>query len=437
MTTLSDQKTAPLFTRYQVFMIAIMSLLQFTIILDFMVLSPLGAILMPTLHITTSQFGWVVSAYAFSAGASGLLAAGFADKFDRKKLLLFFYAGFVLGTFLCGIAPDYPFLLAARIVTGIFGGVIGSISFAIITDLFKMEVRGRVMGFVQMSFAASQVLGLPVGLYLANLWGWHAPFLMIVAVCTLGGVAIIVYMRPVDAHLKIQTERNAFQHLIKTVSEWTYLKAFAATTLLATGGFMLMPFGSAFGINNLGLTMEQLPMLYMITGLFAIITGPFAGKMSDKFGKYRVFVIGTVLASIMVAVYCNLDVTPIWVIIMINVLLFTGITARMISSSALLTAIPEPQDRGAFMGINSSVQQIAGGVAAAIAGVIVIQSPSGKLERYPLLGYVVIGSMIVTVILMYFLNQYVAQKALTKKADNISMAPRPHSQEAVVDAVGG
>src|SRR6202008_2007001 len=130
----------PTFTKYQIFIIAIAALLQFTIILDFMVLSPLGAILLKELHITTAQFGLVVSVYAFSAGASGLLAAGFADKFDRKKLLMFFYSGFLLGTFLCAIAPTYEFLLGARIVTGIFGGVVGSIGFAIITDLFKMEV---------------------------------------------------------------------------------------------------------------------------------------------------------------------------------------------------------------------------------------------------------------------------------------------------------
>src|SRR5450432_321915 len=140
------------FTSYQVFIIAIIAILQFTIILDFMVLSPLGAILLPAFHITTRQFGLLVSAYAFSAGASGLLAAGFADKFDRKKILLFFYTGFMAGTFLCAIASNYHFLLIARIVTGVFGGVIGSISLAIVTDLFKMEVRGRVMGFVQTSF---------------------------------------------------------------------------------------------------------------------------------------------------------------------------------------------------------------------------------------------------------------------------------------------
>src|SRR5262245_61791248 len=164
------------FTPYQKFVIAILAFLQFTIILDFMIVSPLGALLLPQLHITTRQFGLVVSVYALSAGVAGLLAAGFADKFDRKRLLLFFYAGFLLGTLLCGVAGNYTFLLVARIVTGVFGGVIGSIVMAIIADLFPFEVRGRVMGTVQTAFAASQVLGLPLGVFLSNHWGWHAPF---------------------------------------------------------------------------------------------------------------------------------------------------------------------------------------------------------------------------------------------------------------------
>ncbi len=398
------------FTRYDIFIIAILAILQFTIVLDFMVLSPLGAQLLVELNITTVQFGWVVSAYAFSAGASGLLAAGFADKFDRKKLLLFFYVGFVVGTFLCGIAPDYNFLLMARIVTGIFGGVIGSVSFAIITDLFKMEVRGRVMGFVQMAFAASQVMGLPVGLYFANKWGWHSPFIMIVGISIIIGIAIIVYMKPINEHLKIKSDRNALQHLGKTISNTTYLKAFAATILLATGGFMLMPFGSAFSINNLGITMEQLPLLYMITGIFSIGIGPLAGKLSDKIGKYKMFVVGSVISIVMVVIYCNLSITPLWIVILINVVLFAGIMARIIPSTALLTAIPDPQDRGAFMGINSSIQQISGGVAAAAAGLIVVQTESGRLERYDILGYVVVGAMLITMVMIYGLNQLVIKK---------------------------
>ena len=402
-----NQPKEKIFSSYQVFVIAILSILQFCIILDFMVLSPLGAILLPQLKITTAQFGWVVSAYAFSAGASGILAAGFADKFDRKKMLLFFYSGFLIGTVFCAIAPNYSSLLAARIVTGIFGGVIGSVSFAIITDLFKFETRGRVMGFVQMSFAASQVLGLPIGLVLANQFDWHAPFWMIAIFGVAVGVLIFIYMKPVDAHLKLKSERNAFEHLIKTFSIPDYLKAFFCTSLLATGGFMLMPFGSAFSTNNLGLTLEQLPLVYGITGVFSIATGPLIGKLSDKVGKFKVFVWGSLVAIITVAIYTPLGVTPLWVLIAISVVMFTGVSSRMISSSALVSAIPAAQDRGAFMSINASVQQISGGIASAIAGMIVIQQPNGLLDGYVLLGYVVIGSMIITIAMMYWIDRHV------------------------------
>ncbi|WP_339791788.1 MFS transporter [uncultured Imperialibacter sp.] len=398
------------FTRYETFIIAILAIIQFTVILDFMVLSPLGAMLLVELDITTSQFGLVVSAYAFSAGISGLLAAGFADKFDRKKLLLFFYSGFTIGTLLCGVAPNYHFLLAARIVTGIFGGVLGSVVFAIITDLFKLEVRGRVMGFVQMAFASSQVLGLPVGLYVANLWGWHSPFILIVGLAVGTATVIIFFMKPIDEHLKLQTPGNPFKKLYKTVSQPIYLKAFGATALLATGGFMLMPFGSTFGVNNLGITLEQLPLVYMLTGISTIMVGPLAGKLSDLYGKYKIFTIGTFIGIATILIYCNLGITPLWVVIIINIVIFIGITARMISASALMTAVPEPKERGAFMGVNSSIQQISGGFASALAGIIVIQTPAGPLERYDLLGYVVTGTMLVTILMMSVINKIVKEK---------------------------
>jgi multidrug resistance protein len=396
-----------LFTGYQIFIIAILSILQFTVILDFMVLSPLGAMLLPKLKITTAQFGLVVSGYAFSAGIAGILAAGFADKFDRKKLLIFFYIGFLVGTFLCAIANSYEFLLMARIFTGIFGGVIGSVGFAIISDLFAFEVRGRVMGFVQMSFAASQILGLPIGLLLANKFGWHSPFWMIVIFGMVVGIVIVVYMKPVTDHLKIHNTQNAVQHLIKTFSVPDYVKAYLSTILLATGGFMLMPFGSAFSTNNLGLTMDQLPMVYLVVGIFSIATGPLIGSLSDRVGKFKVFAVGTLLSCLMVAIYTPMGITPVWVVIAISVLMFAGITCRMITSSALMSAVPEPQDRGAFMSINASVQQISGGIASAIAGLIVYQAPNGMLQRYDILGYVVIGTMFITIATTYWIDRHV------------------------------
>lgn len=405
-------KKEKVFTPYQAFVVAVLAFLQFTIILDFMVLSPLGAILMPTLKITTSQFGFVVSAYAFSAGASGLLAAGFADKYDRKKFLLFFYTGFLIGTMLCAMAPTYHLLLIARIVTGIFGGVIGSVSFAIITDLFPIEKRGRVMGFVQMAFGASQILGLPIGLYLANKMGWHSPFWMIVVIGALVGIVIFIKLKPVNEHLKIQEKKNAIQHLGKTLSTPLYIRGFLSTVLLATGGFMMMPFGSAFGTNNLGLTLDQLPVLYMVTGIFSIIFGPLIGKFSDRVGKFRMFAVGTIIAIIMSLIYTNLGITPLWIIMVLNILLFLGINARMISASALTSAIPSPQDRGAYMSINSSIQQISGGVASFVAGLIVVQTPSGLLERYDILGYVVVVSMVVAAIMIWWLDKHLRMKKM-------------------------
>ena len=413
-----------LFTRYETLVIAIVALVQFTIIVDFMVLSPLGVILMPELHITPQQFGMVVSAYAVSAGISGLFAAGFADKFDRKKMMLFFYIGFVIGTLLCGLASSYQFLLIARIVTGIFGGVVGSIGYAIVTDMFKPEVRGRVMGFVQMAFAGSQVLGLPIAIFLAPRLGWHSVFIMIVGAGVLITALIAFGLKPVDGHLKLKNDRNAFTHLWKTLTNGSYFRGFAATILLATGGFMLMPFGSTFSQFNLGIDQKMLWVIYLVTGIFSMATGPFIGKISDKVGKYPVFCFGSILSSIVVIIYCNLGFTPLWGVIVISVVMFTGISSRLISSSALMTAIPSPSDRGAFMSINSSTQYLAGGFATFIAGLIIVQpTETSPLQNFDILGYVVVGSMVITMIMMYFIDRYVT----TKTKAQTQQQPQPQA----------
>src|SRR3954464_12251413 len=306
------------FTGYQKVLIGMLAFLQFAVILDFMLMSPLGALIMPALSITPVQFGLVVSAYAFSAGAAGLLTAGFADRFDRKKILLFFYTGFIAGTLWCGLAQSFESLLAARIVTGLFGGVIGSVVLAIATDLFPLQMRGRVMGFIQTAFAASQVLGIPFGIYLSNRWNWHVPFLALAALGVLGGLLVAWQMKPVADHLKVPQERSAFAHLFHTVVEPRYLLAFVTVTFLATGGFMLMPFSSAFTVSNLGISLASLPTIYLVTGLATIFVGPIVGRAADAFGKLRVFFMGTVLTIIMVLIYTHLGPTTLPVVIAVN-----------------------------------------------------------------------------------------------------------------------
>jgi predicted MFS family arabinose efflux permease len=399
------------FSGYQKLIVAMIAFLQFTIILDFMILSPLGAIIIPTLKITPAQFGLLVSTYAFSAGLSGLLASGFTDRFDRKKLLLFFYVGFVLGTLLCALARSYHFLLFARMITGLFGGVIGSVILAITTDLFDFRLRGRVMGIVQTAFASSQIIGIPLGLYLSNHWGWNAPFLLIVAASLAVGVVIVLKMQPVDAHLKSRVDRSALHHFVHTISTPRYLQGFATTGLLTVGGFMLMPFMSPFTVHNLGIAIDRLPLIYMVTGVAAMIAGPIIGRASDAFGKFVVFSFGCAVAIVMVIIYTHLGITPLSIVMLVNVVLFIGVSSRMISSTALVSAIPNLQDRGSYMAISASIQQFSGGIAAAVGGLIVTLTPSGSLEHFDVLGYVLVATTLISLAMMYLISRRVEAPA--------------------------
>ena len=393
------------FTSYQKIIIFLLAILQFTIVLDFMILAPLGDILMKSMNMSTKQFGTVVSAYAISACISGIFAAGFADKFDRKKLLLFFYAGFILGTYFCAISYNYETLFIARIITGLFGGVIGSISMAIITDIFTINQRGKVMGFVQMAFGGSQILGIPIGLVLANYWSWHATFYMVLILAFILGIALVIKLKPLTEHLKLINNKNALQHLLQTIKKKDYRIGFLATALLSMGGFMIMPFSTAFIVNNIHIAQSQVAIIFFFTGIFSIIIMPIVGKLSDKFDKLMIFGIGTIIAIVMVVIYTHLSPVPIWLVIIVNIVLFIGIMSRMVPATALNSAVPDAYDRGAYMSINSSLQQFAGGIAALFSGLVVVQkSKNSPIENFDILGYVMVVLMLMCFYFVYKVN---------------------------------
>ena len=398
------------FSGYQKFVIGVLAFLQFTIIVDFMIISPLGAIIIPALHISPRQFGWAVSSYAFSAAIAGILAAGFADRFDRKQLLLFFYSGFIVGTALCALAPSYILLVLARVVTGFFGGVIGSVVMAIATDLFPLEMRGRVMGFVQTAFAAAQVLGLPVGLYFASYWNWRFPFIAIISIAAPASFVILLFMKPVAAHLMLKQEHSPWRHLARTILERKYAPGFLVTTLVAAGGYMLMPFGSTFIVYNIGISGNNLPVIYMASGLCTIILGPIIGKASDRFGKFQTFFFGTIVTLIMVAIWTNLGPLPLVALMFINLMWYVGIFSCMIPSQALISAIPEITKRGSFNAISASLQQFSGGFASMIAGMIIVQSSTGQLQHFNWLGYIVMSTALLALLLMYFVHTAVPEQ---------------------------
>ncbi|MET0382652.1 MAG: MFS transporter [Burkholderiaceae bacterium] len=399
------------FSRYQKTVVGMLAFLQFAVILDFMLMSPLGAVIMPALAIGPSQFGLVVSAYAFSAGVSGLLTAGFADRFDRKRLLLFFYAGFVLGTLWCGLAQNFESLLAARVVTGLFGGVIGSVVLAIATDLFPPQMRGRVMGFIQTAFAASQVVGIPAGLYLSNRWSWHVPFIAMAGLGIAGGLVIAWRMEPVAGHLGKPQEHSPWMHLVHTVTEPRYLLPFLTTALLTTGGYMLMPFSSAYAVNNLGIALHDLPTVYLVTGACTIFFGPMIGKAADAFGKVRVFLFGTLVSGATVLVYTRLGPITLPALIVVNAIMFVGIFSRMIPFQALVSSVPTPTQRGAFSAIGASIQQLSGGLASVAAGHVVALGGDGKLRRFDVVGDIVITTSVLATALVWLIQRDLRRRA--------------------------
>lgn len=398
------------FTSYQIIVILILALTQFSVVLDFMVMSPLGDLLIKDLKITPAQFGVVVSSYALSAGLSGFLTASFADKFDRKKLLLFFYGGFIIGTLFCGLANSYWLLVFARIFTGIFGGVISSISLAIVADLFDFNHRGRVMSFLQMGFGMSQILGIPISLYLAKVWHWQAPFYLIVILASIIFFVALFVLKPVNAHLKLQRE-NALKHLWQTISNREYRIGYIATAFMSLGGYLMMPWGSTYSVNNIGISQADLPLMFMIVGLATFAIMPVVGILSDKLNKFTIFTGASVLMVITVLIYTQLPKVSLFLLILVNVFMMMGIMARMVPSQALAASIPAMKDRGAFMSINSSLQQMAGGVAALIGGWIVQQkTQSSPLENFDNLGYLVVAVILINILLTYRVYSFVSKR---------------------------
>jgi predicted MFS family arabinose efflux permease len=279
---------------------------------------------------------------------------------------------------------------------------------AIVADLFLPQQRGRVMGFLQMGFGSSQVLGIPISLYLANSFGWQSPFLMIVGLATLIWLIIIIKMKPITQHLEVKNDRNALHHLLHTIAQKDYRIGFMSTALLSLGGFMMMPWGSAFAINNLHVTPDQLPILFMIAGIATLIIMPIIGKLSDKMDKFNLFAIASVWMICVVLVYTRLTPVPFWFVIIMNVLMMIGIMSRMVPSMALASSLPKMQDRGAFMSINSSLQQIAGGVAAAIGGMVVVQKDkTSPLEHYDTLGILITIILLFAIYMVYRVSKIV------------------------------
>jgi predicted MFS family arabinose efflux permease len=385
--------------RKETLVLVTLTAIQFTNILDFVIMMPLGPQLMRLFGISPQEFGLVVSAYTFTAGITGFLASFFLDRFDRKRSLLVLYGGFAVGTFLCSVAPTFYFLLGARIVAGAFGGVLGAVVMTIVSDIIPYERRGAAMGMVMSSFSLAQVAGVPIGLFLANKFSWHAPFVV------LAGVALVLLvlgskiLPEIRTHLNSPKTEQAWRTVLSIFSETSTLRALAFMSTLVFAGFSIIPYISPYFVRNVGVAESDLPYIYFSGGLATLVSSRVIGKLADKYGKLPVFTVVASLSVFPILVLTHLPQSTLSVAIVTTVFFMVLVSGRVVPSMAMVSASVQPQRRGTFLSINSSITQLAAGASTFIAGFMIGKSQTGALANYGLVGYLSFATTIVCIAL--------------------------------------
>jgi len=386
-------------------MIGILVAIQFTHIVDFVVLMPLGPKLFREFNINTTQFGLLVSAYTFSAAVSGLLASLFLDKLDRKKALLLLFTGFAISTLMCALSGDYWPLLTARIMAGAFGGILTALSLSIIGDYVPIQRRGQAMGAVMSAFSIASVIGVPTGLWLAEKFDWHAPFFLLSITSVPLMIIAAIKLPNMNLHLQ-EVPTPAWPRIVTILKMKGPQHAFLLMSVMMIAGFSIIPFISPFLVSNAEMNESDLSWLYLTGGIFTFGASIIAGKLSDKFGPMQVFRIAAVISIIPILILTSFKVVPLYVILIVTTLFMIFLSARLVPVISMVTGTVPPTQRGTFMSLLSSIQQMASGLAAYIAGLIITETPSGKILHYEYVGYMASAATILAVYLGYKLRPF-------------------------------
>jgi predicted MFS family arabinose efflux permease len=390
-------------------LLLVLATVQFTHLLDFVIMMPLGPKLQADLKISPedfpSKFGAIVSAYGFSAGIMGLLAARLLDRFDRKKSLLVLFAGFTVGTFLCAIAPNYIVLLIGRAVAGGFAGVMAANVLTIVSDVFPESRRATAMGVVMSSFSVASIVGIYAGLEIAEHFGWRAPFIVLAVLCLPVFLFAWYILPPLRRHLSRRPAHGV--SLREVIFHAGHLRAYALTSSLILGSWLVIPALAIYLVKNLHWPDADLRWVWLVGGVATLLTMTPTGWLADSFDKLRVFRIIGVLSVIPVLLVTNMPEMPMSAVLLITTLFMVSTSIRWVPVMAMITTCAAPHHRGTFMSVNSSVQQLVMGLASYFSGLLLVEQivvgndgvAAPKLVGYPLVGLLAAASMIAAVFL--------------------------------------
>ena len=374
--------------------------IQFTHILDFMIMMPLGPQFTRLFAISDAQFGLLVSAYTLSAGASGLLASTYIDRFGRKRLLLTLYVLFGLATLACGLAPTYGTLMVARILAGAFGGVLSALSQTIVADVVPFERRGRAMGVVMTSFSLSTVAGVPLGLLLAEYGGWHLPFIAIAALVGVLAIFAARTMPTMTAHLQAAQRRSAFGGIAQVLGDANHRWAFLFSALIMFTGFTVIPYITIYMQANAGVRPDQIPLVYLCGGVVTLFTARLFGVLTDRWGKVVVFRCLALAGALPLLGITLVRGVPLGAVLVVSTLMFALMSGRMIPGMAIISSAAQAPLRGTFMTLNASVQSAAMGVASFVGGVLISRDAQGLVQNYWMAAVVGIAASLLSMVVV-------------------------------------
>ncbi len=372
--------------------------MQFSHILDFMIMMPLGPILIKAFGISTHEFGLLVASYSFSAALSGLLAATFIDRFERKRMLLSVFGLFGLATLACGLAPSYATLLIARGFAGVFGGVMGAMVQTIVGDVIPFARRAKAGGIVATAFSLSTIAGVPLSLWLANHIGWRTPFVLIAVITVLFILIGLRILPELHHHISAQKRAHPFVEMFAVLRDANHLRALLFSALIIFSGFTVIPYITIYAVGNVGITQHEIPFIYLVGGAATLITARLIGHWADLRGKVKIYRLVAVGALLPLFVVTHIGTAPLWLWLICTTVFFVLVSGRMIPAMAIITSAAQPHLRGTFMSLNGTVQAFAMGLATTLAGFIITQNSAGQIVDYGLVGYVAIAGNVLAIL---------------------------------------
>lgn len=339
--------------------------IQLVSALDFMMIMPLGPDLSRALDISPTYIGYLGGGYALAAALSSLLCARYIDRFDRKHVALLSLLGVTLSTWACTLAWNMESLFFARLLAGIFAGPATSIAMAIVVDVTPVSQRGRVMAIVMGAFSLSAIAGVPLGLELAMLKGWSAPFYVVggLGLC----VSVMVFMRlpNMTSHLGRDQKIFSITDMLKRSVVWN---AFMAIGLAIFSTFLIVPNMATYFQFNLGVPRNDMSQYYVMGGVFSVLAMQLGGYLMDRIGAMRITIW---VGGLIIAIVCDGFLgSPLLPTMIIFTLFMVVTSTRTITAAAVNSQVAEPGERAGFMSLQNVFQHIFSGSAAVVSSMM-------------------------------------------------------------------